>query len=476
VKHSAHQKRRISEEPNFMKQSILIVDDDPSITVSLEILLRQAGYVPFAVSRAPDALERIETAGCDLVLQDMNFSRNTSGKEGLALLKQIKSLRPDLPVILITAWGSIQLAVEGIRAGAADFITKPWSNDQLLQAVSTALGLAAARERTADAGDVSREEIDRKGDFRSFIGEDPQVLRILDLITRVSVTDASVLITGESGTGKELLAEVIHRNSPRREKPFIKVNLGGIPTSLFESEMFGHVKGAFTDAHRDRTGRFPLADGGTIFLDEIGDLESGAQVKLLRVLQDRTFEVLGTSQTRRIDVRVVSATNHDLSRAVDEGTFREDLLYRLNLISLHLPALRQRSDDIPPLARHFLQRLATTYRRQLALTPAAECWLMEQPWPGNVRQLMQTIERTVLMSDEDVITPEAIRRTMAVGGREATRRVLPEVNAMTLDELERAMILKSLRYYDGHITKAAKALGISRAALYRRMEKYGISF
>jgi len=458
-----------------MKQSILIVDDDPSITVSLELLLRQAGYAPFAVSSAESALKRIEAAGCDLVLQDMNFSRNTSGREGLALLKKIKSRRPDLPVILITAWGSIQLAVEGIRAGAADFITKPWSNEQLRQAVATALGLAAARERTADAGATCREDIDRKGDFRGFIGADPQVLRILDLVSRVSGTDASVLITGESGTGKELLAELIHRNSPRREKPFVKVNLGGIPTSLFESEMFGHVRGAFTDAHRDRTGRFPLADGGTIFLDEIGDLEPGAQVKLLRVLQDRSFEVLGTSQTRRINIRVISATNQDLPRAVDEGAFREDLLYRLNLISLHLPSLRQRPDDIPLQARHFLQRLSTAYRRQLVLTPAAESWLLDQPWPGNVRQLMQTIERTVLMSDEDVITPEAIRRTLAVGSREDARRVLPEVNAMTLDEMERAMILKSLRFYDGHITRAAKALGISRTALYRRMEKYGIS-
>ena len=294
----------------------------------------------------------------------MNFSRVTTGEEGLALLAAIRRLRPRLPVILITAWGSIALAVEGMKAGAADFVTKPWSNAQLLQAVETALSLA----RQGDAGEgkgapASREELDRRFDFRGLIGAEPRFLKLLELIGRVAPTDASVLITGESGTGKELVAEAIHRNSRRREGPFVKVNLGGISSTLFESEMFGHVKGAFTDARADRKGRFETADRGTIFLDEIGEVDPAAQVKLLRVLQDRSYEVLGSSATRTVDVRVVSATNRDLAEMVAQGQFREDLLYRLNLIAVRLPALRERRGDVPLLARHFLDLSARTYRR-----------------------------------------------------------------------------------------------------------------
>jgi two-component system NtrC family response regulator len=298
---------------------------------------------------------------------------------------------------------------------------------------------------------------------------------VLQLVGRVASTDASVLITGESGTGKELVAEALHRNSRRSHGPFVKVNLGGISASLFESEMFGHVKGAFTDARHDRKGRFEVANGGTIFLDEIGDLDPASQVKMLRVLQDRTFEVLGSSQRRTVDVRVVSATNRNLAEMVARGEFREDLLYRINLIAVHLPPLRERRDDVPVLARRFVQAVAQVYRReQLRLAPAAVTWLQAQPWPGNVRQLKQWVERTVLVTDGDVLEAEDFQVTADMEPRETVRDTLPPVGSMTIDEIEKAMILKSLKHHAGNISKVAEALGLSRAALYRRFEKYEI--
>ncbi|HNC46351.1 MAG TPA: sigma-54 dependent transcriptional regulator, partial [Acidobacteriota bacterium] len=354
---------------------ILIVDDDRSITTSLGLLLKQAGYASQGVASPAEALERLAQQEYQLVIQDMNFSRKTTGEEGLALLREIKTRRPGLPVILITAWGSIQLAVEGMRAGAADFLTKPWTHQQVLQAVKTALGLAAVSVRTPERV-PTRDELDAQYDFHDLIGQDAKLLRILDLVGRVSATDASALITGESGTGKELIAEAIHRNSRRRNAAFVKVNLGGVAASLFESEMFGHVRGAFTDARTDRKGRFEMANGGTIFLDEIGDLDPNSQVKMLRVLQDRTYEVLGSSVTRTVDVRVISATNRNLPELVETGAFREDLLYRLNLIAIHLPALRERPSDIPLLARHFVQSMARVYRRsELSISDGALNWL-----------------------------------------------------------------------------------------------------
>jgi DNA-binding NtrC family response regulator len=410
----------------------------------------------------------------------MNFSRVTTGEEGLALLAETRRLRPRLPVILITAWGSIALAVEGMKAGAADFVTKPWSNAQLLQTVETALSLA----RHGDTGEgkgapASREELDRRLDFRGMIGAEPRFLKLLELIGRVAPTDASVLITGESGTGKELVAEAIHRNSRRREGPFVKVNLGGISSTLFESEMFGHVKGAFTDARADRKGRFELADRGSIFLDEIGEVDPSSQVKLLRVLQDRSYEVLGSSTARTVDVRVVSATNRDLGEMVAQGQFREDLLYRLNLIALRLPALRERRGDIPLLACHFLDLSARTYRRApIALTDRAFGWLQDQPWPGNIRQLKQTLERAVLVVDGDRLDAADLVALSGLDERDGARGAggtpLPSPGTMTLDEMEKAMIVKCLRHYEGNVTRVAEALGLSRAALYRRFEKYGL--
>ena len=453
---------------------ILIVDDDPSVTASLALLLKQAGYASHSAASPAEALAWLDAHPCELVVQDMNFSRRTTGEEGLDLLARIKALRPGVPVVLITAWGSIQLAVQGMKAGATDFITKPWTHEQILQTVRTVLGLAASTH--GDEGVGSREELDASFDFGNLVGEDPRLLRILQLIGRVSATDASVLITGESGTGKELVADAIHRNSRRRLAPFVKVNLGGISSSLFESEMFGHVRGAFTDARHDRKGRFETANGGTIFLDEIGDLDPASQVKLLRVLQDRTYEVLGSSQRRTVDVRVVAATNRNLGDMVGRGEFREDLLYRINLITVHVPPLRERRDDIPILARRFLQAVGQVYRREdVRISADGLAWLKNQPWPGNVRQLKQGIERTVLMIDKPVLDAADFQQTGDMEPREAERDVLPPVGSMTMDELEKAMIVKSLKHHNGNISKVAQALGLSRAALYRRFEKYEIA-
>ena len=455
---------------------ILIVDDDPSVTASLSLLLKRHGH-PTRAARSPEeALGVLREAELDLVLQDMNFSRGTTGEEGMELLAEIRRLRPRLPVILITAWGSIALAVEGMKAGAADFVTKPWSNAQLLQAVETSLSLAQQGE--GRGAPESREELDRRFDFRGLIGAEPRFLKTLELIGRVAPTDASVLITGESGTGKELVAEAIHRNSRRRDGPFVKVNLGGISSTLFESEMFGHVKGAFTDARADRKGRFEMADRGTIFLDEIGEVDPAAQVKLLRVLQDRSYEVLGSSLTRTVDVRVVSATNRDLAELVGRGQFREDLLYRLNLIAVRLPALRERRGDVPLLARHFLDLSARTYRRPpIAISDRALSWLRDQPWPGNIRQLKQTIERAVLVVDGDRLDVGDLVALSGLEEREARGGTpLPSPGTMTLDEMEKAMIVKCMGHYEGNVTRVAEALGLSRAALYRRFEKYGLEF
>ena len=459
-----------------MNEPILIVDDDASITASLALLLKQHGYRSVSAHSPVEALAALQKQqGGErprLVIQDMNFSRRTTGEEGLELLARIRAAEPSMPVILMTAWGSIALAVEGMKRGAADFITKPWSNATVLQSVETALQLVDAR---GNAAELSRAELDERYDFSNLIGTDPAVLRMLEMIGRVAATDASVLITGESGTGKELVAEAVHRNSRRRSGPFVKVNLGGISATLFESEMFGHVRGAFTDAREARRGRFDLADGGTIFLDEIGELDPASQVKLLRVLQDRTFEVLGSSRPRTVDVRVVAATNRPLQEMVQRGDFREDLLYRLNLINIHLPPLRDRRGDVPRLASHFLRMANEAYRTDVqAITPRAMDWLRSQPWPGNIRQLRQTIDRAVLIrggKQLDVDDFFAVRDASS-----APREVeLPDAGTITLDELEKRMIVKCMAHYDGNVSRAAEALGLSRAALYRRLEKYGIA-
>jgi DNA-binding NtrC family response regulator len=456
-----------------MRPTILIVDDDEAVLASLGLLLKQSGYTAKKAKSPQQALELLQAGGIDLVLQDMNFSaRQTGGEEGLQLLGQIKAAYPTLPVVLMTAWGSIALAVAGVQAGASDFITKPWTHAQLQQALRTVLGMQALGQER----ELSRKDLDARHDFGHIIGEDPRLLRLLEIVGRVAQTDAPVLITGESGTGKELIAEALHRNSPRKSEALVRVNLGSVPASLFESELFGHVRGAFTDAKADRKGRFELADRGTIFLDEIGDLDPNCQVKLLRVLQDRTFEAVGDSRSRTADVRVVSATNKNLGELVQRGQFREDLLYRLNLIALHLPPLRERRGDIPKLAAHFLEQAAKVYRKgQLRIGEAAMRWLQARPFPGNIRELRHLIERAVIMSNGSVLEPADFQDGLALeqGGAEAASPAVA-LGDMSLEEMEKAMIVQALQQYPDNLGKAAEVLGISRYALYRRMEKFGL--
>ena len=452
---------------------ILIIDDDRAVRSSLSLLLKQAGYATATAEEPEEALTVAREHPPELFILDMNFSVGTDGEEGMALLGELHRRFPAIPVILITAWGSIRLAVDGIKAGAADFVTKPWNNEQLLQSVRTALSLAGQSTGQPYVG--SREELDRRFDFSGMIGADRHFLQVLDTAGRVSTTDAPVLIFGESGTGKELLAEAIHNNSNRRNGPFVKVNLGGIPATLFESEMFGHKKGAFTDAHRDRVGRFQLADGGTIFLDEIGDLDLNGQVKLLRVLQDRSFEVLGTSEPQTADFRVICATNRDLDKMVADGQFREDLYYRVNLISLRLASLRERPDDIPLLVHHFVENLKIIYGcKKLGISSRAVAFLKELSWPGNVRELKNLVERTVLVSNHETLEAEDFQAHLQPSPSRTGAAGMTPVG-VTLEQMEESMIKKALEFHGSNISRVARSLGLSRAALYRRLEKYGIS-
>ena len=448
---------------------ILIIDDDSAVRSSLSFMLKRAGYEAQVVPGPREPIEVVRTVAPDLILMDMNFTLSTTGEEGLTLLKQVKVFRPDTPVILMTAWGSIQLAVQGMQAGAFDFIPKPWNNAALLQRIETALELSTApKETTQEQNDAfNRNHI---------IGRSQGLTDVLNTIARIAKTNASVLITGESGTGKELIAEAIHINSQRAKHPFVKVNLGGISQSLFESEMFGHKKGAFTDASADRTGRFEMADKGTIFLDEIGDLDLSCQVKLLRVLQDQTFEVLGDSRPRKTDIRVVSATNADLRKMVNERTFREDLFYRINLITVKLPALRERREDIPLLVRHFADRQAETNGLpRTEFSADAMQFLSRLSYPGNIRELKNLVERTILVSgkptlDASDFDAQYIRHNDQKAA-ESTSFI-----GMTLDEIERQTILQALERHKGNLSQVAMALGISRAALYRRLEKHNINY
>ncbi|MEG1563126.1 MAG: sigma-54 dependent transcriptional regulator [Bacteroides sp.] len=447
---------------------ILIIDDDSAVRSSLSFMLKRAGYEARAVSGPREAMEVVRSVAPALILMDMNFSLSTSGEEGLTLLKQVKIFRAGTPVILMTAWGSIQLAVQGMQAGAFDFITKPWNNAALLQRIETALELAASPKETFEeqSDTLKRSHI---------VGKSRGLMDVLNTVARIARTNASVLITGESGTGKELIAEAIHVNSQRAQQPFVKVNLGGISQSLFESEMFGHKKGAFTDASADRVGRFEMADKGTIFLDEIGDLNPSCQVKLLRVLQDQTFEVLGDSRPRKTDIRVVSATNADLRQMVGEHTFREDLFYRINLITVKLPALRERREDIPLLARHFADCQAQQNGLpRTEFSSDALQFLCQLPFPGNIRELKNLVERTILVSGKELLDAKDFdQQYLHQGAPKATAGSFLE--GRTLEEIECQTILQALDRYKGNLSQVATALGISRAALYRRLEKYGMN-
>ncbi len=439
---------------------ILIVDDDSAVRLSLRILLRRQGYETCEASSPEEAVALVRSTAVDLVLLDMNYSRKTSGEEGLILLRQIKIFRPEAQVILMTAWGSIPLAVEGIHAGAFDFITKPWDNQMLLGRIKVALELNSDAVEASDSEPFDRSLI---------IGRSPALLNVLDTVKRIAATDAPVLIMGENGTGKELIAETIHRNSLRRAKGMVKVNLGGISSSLFESEMFGHRKGAFTGAVADRAGRFALADGGTIFLDEIGELDLNCQVKLLRVLQEHTYEMLGDSTPRRTDFRAVCATNADLPSMVADKTFREDLYYRINLITVTLPPLRDRSEDIPLLVDHFVTlHCRDNHRETPHIDASAIEFLKTLPYPGNIRELKNLIERTLF------VTPGAEVTAADFKGQYSGPASSPRASATSLESKGRTAIEQALAQSGGNYTRAAGLLGISRQALYRRIEKYNI--
>lgn len=463
-------------------QRILIVDDDSAVQVSLALLLKQAGYHTLCCDDPAQALAALARQHVDLVLQDMNFSLRTSGDEGMQLLADIRHAHPALPVLLMTAWGSIGLAVRGMQAGAANFFTKPWDNAQLAELVRATLDAAVTSAATAPgpapaapSPAAQRQALDARFDFGAIVGEHPRLLKVLATIGQVAATRAPVLILGESGSGKELVADAIHRNSPRAGHAIVKINMGAITPTLFESEMFGHVRGAFTDARSDRKGHVASADQGTLFLDEIGELQRPDQVKLLRVLQDQTYQAVGASRTERADIRVVSATNRELAELVASGDFREDLFYRLNLITIRLPPLRERRSDIALLARHILADVASSYGfGPVTLAPQALEWLSAQPWPGNIRQLKQTLERTLLLvgkselKQADFIAVEQHEHGAAPGAPRLG------VDGMTLEQVERHMIAHALDQHQGNISRVAKALGLSRTALYRRLERHGL--
>ena len=458
---------------------ILVVDDDRNIRVSLKLILERNGYEVALAEEPKEAIRIIrDIPAVELVLMDMNYNiyrtSSNDGEEGITLLKQIKVFRPDVPCILMTAWGTIELAVRGMRAGAFDFITKPWDNGVLLERIETARSLTPDPSPRRGASCRERLPSPRRGVGGEALIVGTSLSGILSTISRVAPTNAPVLITGESGTGKELIAEAIHRQSKRANGPFVKVNLGGISSSLFESEMFGHKKGSFTDATADRIGRFELAKGGTIFLDEIGELSLASQVKLLRVLQDQTYEVLGDSHTRRTDVRVVCATNADLRAMVEDKTFREDLFYRINLINLHLPPLRERREDIPLLVEHFL-REACLANNVPSVTASHEAiaYLQTLPFPGNIRELKNLVERALLMHDP--ASPQLTAADFAAPSHPAAvPSASPEGPAATLDDLERSAIAASIQKHGGNLSLVAKELGISRGALYRKIEKYNL--
>jgi DNA-binding NtrC family response regulator len=446
---------------------VLAADDQEHILEALELLLRPQGYKVDKVRSPALVREALASNSYDAVLIDLNYTRDTtSGQEGLDLLSQIVSLDATIPVIVMTAWANVELAVEAMRRGARDFVQKPWENERLLSILRTQVELHRALQRAARLEAENR--LLRAEGRPDFIAAAPAMQSVLETLARVGPSDANVLITGEHGTGKEIVAQTLHALSARASRALVAVNTGAIPDGVFESELFGHVKGAFTDARTDRIGRFELADGGTIFLDEIGNVPLRQQAKLLRVLESGEVERVGSSRSRRVNVRVLSATNSDLSAACASGQFREDLLFRLNTVEIHLPALRERREDIPALAAHFLARYAARYRRPVqGFDSAAVQTLMQYSWPGNVRELEHTIERAVLMCRTDQIQPADLALN--------TQRVQSQgLEDLSLEAVEAMLVRKALQRYQGNVSQAAEALGLSRGALYRRMEKYGV--
>jgi DNA-binding NtrC family response regulator len=447
---------------------ILLADDQQDIRESLRLLLKNEGYETYAAASPSEALVAIEAREFDAVLMDLNYTRDTtSGREGLDLLTAIQKIDSTLPVIVMTAWSSLELAVEAMRLGARDFLQKPWENARLLSILRTQIDLRQALRR------ATRLEAENRllsvESRPTLIAESESMQPVLNLIARIGPSDANVLITGEHGTGKEVVARTLHALSERANRPMVTVNAGGLSEGVFESELFGHMKGAFTDARADRIGRFEFADGGTLFLDEIANVPLNLQSKLLRVLETGEFERVGSSHTRRVNVRVLAATNVDVGAEVAAGRFREDLLFRLNTIEIRLPNLRDRQRDIELLAHHFLRVYTERYRKKISgFDPAAVQSLREHPWPGNVRELDHAIERAVLLSAGPLI------RSIDLGLRAAPPSGTPRLEEMNLEEVEKHLIQRMLARHGGNVSQAANALGLSRSALYRRLEKFGL--
>ncbi|HYO81454.1 MAG TPA: sigma-54 dependent transcriptional regulator [Bryobacteraceae bacterium] len=449
------------------KHRILIADDQAGVLEALRFLLKAEGYAIEAVNSPAAVLSALEVRDFDAVIADLNYTRDTtSGQEGLDLLTRIAAVDPVVPVIVMTAWGTVELAVEAMRRGARDFIQKPWDNARLLSIVKTQIALAEALRKGQRLEAENR--LLRAEGKPLMIAEAEAMHPVLELISRVGPSDANVLITGEPGTGKEVVARTLHAISERASKGLVTVNAGGLAEGVFESELFGHVKGAFTDAKMDRVGRFELADGGTLFLDEIANVPYNLQAKLLRVLEIGEMERVGSSKTRRVNVRVISATNANLAEEVAANRFREDLLFRLNTIEIHVPPLRQRKEDIPLLASHFLTTYATRYRKRLlGFEQAAMQALVENLWQGNVRELSHVVERSVLLASGERIRVAdlALRSGSSSPGK---------LEDMSLEEVEAFLIKKALARYDGNVSHAASALGLSRSALYRRLQRYNL--
>ncbi len=443
---------------------VLIADDQPDVREALRLLIKGEGWRMEAAVSPSAVLETVERQEFDVVLMDMNYARDTtSGQEGLDLLSRIYTLDDTLPVVVMTAWASVELAVEAVRMGARDFVQKPWENQRLLSILRTQVQLCRALRQGQRLEAENR--LLRAGDRPNFIAQSAAMQPLLQLIARVGPSEANVLITGEHGAGKEVVARTLHTLSPRAAAPMVTVNTGGLPEGVFESELFGHVRGAFTDARADRVGRFEMAHGGTLFLDEIANEPLGQQAKLLRVLETGELQRVGSSKTQRADVRVISATNATLREEVAAGRFREDLLFRLNTVEIQIPPLRDRHDDIPLLAMHFLGKYARRYRKPLSgFDPAATQALLDHSWPGNVRELDHAIERAVLMAQSDAV------RAGDLGLR--AREGSPRLEDMSLEDVEVFLIRKTLARYSGNISQAAEALGLSRSALYRRLQKY----
>jgi DNA-binding NtrC family response regulator len=451
-----------------MQPRLLVADDQQDVLTALRLLLGKEGIEVALASSPAGALAAVRATRFDAALIDLNYARDTtSGMEGLDLLARLKQADPNLPVIVMTAWATIGVAVEVMRAGARDFIEKPWENQRLLAVIRNQLELGRALRRSQRL--EAENALLRGAGEPEVVAESPAMQEVLAIARRVANSDAPVLITGENGTGKSLLARLLHGWSARRERSLIEVNIGALPDGVFESEMFGHVKGAFTDARQERTGRFELADAGTLFLDEVGNLPAGQQAKLLRVLESGQFEPVGSSRTRRVDVRLISATNADLGQRVSSGQFRQDLMFRINTVEIHMPPLRQRTADIVPLASAALADAARRYARQLnGFDAQALRALTQYSWPGNVRELRNVVERAALLAGSDVVGAGDLR----LGAVDAAPPALEE---MSLEDAERALIRAALRRHAGSATAAAQALGLSRSAMYRRMEKLGIA-